>query len=214
MRAYLLRTFVYIQTGKEAFFMGRAKRLLVDNGVYHIMSRGHNRYKTFHTLDDYKTYKKLLKKCKKKFCFDVFHYCLMPNHIHLLLRISKGIEMPHLMQMINQSYARYYKKSYGLIGNLFQGRYKSLLIGKDEYLLECGRYIERNPLRANIVTDLSKYAFSSFNFYSKGIRDSIVTPNSLYAELSKVDTEKKKLYTEYILQPRAYEEVVDRQFRI
>ena len=126
--------------------MGRGKRLLYDGAIYHIISRGHNRYRIFHTFKDYQSYLKLLKHYKPKFKFSLFHYCLMPNRIHLLLQIEKGKELPLLMQYINQAYVRCYKKSYKLIGNLFQGRYKALHIDKDEYLIECGRYIERNPL--------------------------------------------------------------------
>lgn len=159
--------------------MGRPSRILVDNGVYHIINRGHNRYRIFNSLDDYKTYKKIIRHYKKKFSFDLFHYCLMPNHIHLLFRVSSGSDLPGLMQAITQGYARYYKKRYGLIGNLFQGRYKGLYIEKDEYLLDCGRYIERNPLRANIVGDLSEYYFSSFGYYSKGREDDIVSSSPL-----------------------------------
>ena len=116
--------------------MGRHNRILVDGGVYHIINRGHNRYKIFSTLDDYKVYKDIIRRYKKEFQFDIFHYCLMPNHIHLLLRIFKGIELPRLMQSVTQAYAKHYKKHYKFIGNLFQGRYKSPYIDKDEYLLQ------------------------------------------------------------------------------
>jgi putative transposase len=138
----------------------------------------------------------------------------MPNHIHLLLRIYKGIELPHLMQAITQAYAKHYKKRYKFIGNLFQGRYKSPYIDKDEYLLECGRYIERNPLRAKIVSDLSEYCFSSYNFYAKGIKDDILTINPLYDELSRDPRERMKLYRDYLLKSRPYENIVDKEFKV
>lgn len=194
--------------------MGRPKRALIDGGIYHIMSRGHNRYKIFNSPHDYKVYKELLRRYKKKFYFDLFHYCLMPNHIHLLLRIARGLQLPNLMQGLNQSYAKHYKRSYGLIGNLFQGRYKGLTIDKDEYLLECARYIERNPLRAGMVRDPAGYDFSSFNYYANGVKDDIITPNPRYEELSGNRKKRIKLYTEYLLQPRPYETIVDQRFRI
>jgi len=194
--------------------MARQGRLLVDGGVYHITSRGHNRYKLFHSLGDYAIYKKSIKDYKEKFIFDVFHYCLMPNHAHILLRVNKGAELPRIMQRINQSYASHYRKSYKLIGNLFQGRYKSFFVDKDEYLLECGRYIERNPLRAGIVTDLSDYKFSSYDFYVNGKKDDIVTPDPCYLELSNDSKERIKLYREYILKKRPYEAIIDKGLRI
>lgn len=194
--------------------MGRPKRELVDGGVYHVISRGHNRYEIFNSPSDYAAYKKLLSHYKTKFCFDLFHYCLMPNHIHLLLRIARGPELPQLMQGLNQAYAKHYKRSYGLIGNLFQGRYKGLMIGGDEYLLECARYIERNPLRAGMVKDPAEYDFSSFNHYAGGIKDGIITLNPKYEELSVNRKERIKLYTEYLLRPRAYETIIDRKFKL
>ncbi len=64
--------------------MARQGRLLVDGGIYHIIGRGHNRYKLFHSFDDYDEFKEIIREYKKTFAFDVFHYCLMPNHTHLL----------------------------------------------------------------------------------------------------------------------------------
>ncbi len=194
--------------------MGRRSRILVDEGIYHIMNRGHNRYKIFNSIEDYKIYKDIIRRYKEYFKFDLFNYCLMPNHIHLLLRISKGIELPRLMQAITQAYARHYKKQYKFIGNLFQGRYKSPYIDKDEYLLECGRYIERNPLRARMVGELSQYYFSSYNFYAGGRKDDIITTNPIYEALSYDPTKRKQLYKEYLLQERPYEKIVDKEFKI
>jgi len=194
--------------------MPRNNRILVDGGVYHITSRGHNRYTLFHSIDDYKKYRKFIRDYKKKFIFDIFHYCLMPNHTHILMKVEKGDELPRIMQGINQSYAQYYKVIYQLTGNLFQGRYKSILIDTDEYLLECGRYIERNPLRAKIVSDLSDYEFSSYNYYVKGRKDDIVTPDPCYLALSKDPGERMRLYKEYVLQKRPYETMVDKGLKI
>ena len=114
--------------------MPRKHRTLVDGGIYHVISRGHNRCRLFHSSKDYGVYKELLRKYKARFPFELFHYCLMPNHIHLLFRITKSTELPRLMQGLNQSYAKHYKRIYGLVGNLYQGRYQGLIIDKDDYL--------------------------------------------------------------------------------
>lgn len=194
--------------------MGRPKRNFVDNGIFHITSRGHNRYKLFHSPEDYNVYRHILKRHKKRFHFYIFNYCLMSNHPHLLLRIEQGEELPRLMQGINQSYAKYYKKVYGLVGNLFQGRYNSEYIDKDSYLLECARYIERNPLRANIVKELSEYPYSSYNFYAYGKKDDIITINLLYETLAKSSNKRRRLYRDYILQPRPYEHILDKKLKV
>jgi putative transposase len=194
--------------------MSRKTRTLVDNGVYHITSRGHNRYRLFHDTKDYEKYKDVISKYKKKYIFDLFHYCLMPNHIHLLLRIAKGEDLPHLLQCLNQAYAKHYKRSYKMIGNLFQGRYKDVLVDTDSYLLECGRYIERNPYRAGLVKDPSSYQWSSCGFYAKGKPDDIITLNPLYVELGATDSERLKKYKDYLLQNRPYEYMVDKALKV
>ena len=81
----------------------------------------------------------------------------MANHFHLLLKVGNGTELPKIIHGITQSYSYYYRKTYKRVGYVYQNRYKSFLIEDDSYLLECGRYIERNPLRAGIVKDLSQY---------------------------------------------------------
>jgi len=194
--------------------MARQGRVLVDGGIYHITNRGHNRYRLFHSLDDYKIYKKEIRSYKKRFNFDIFHYCLMPNHTHILIKVARGNELPRIMQGINQSYARHYKKGYKLIGNLFQGRYKSILIDTDEYLIECGRYIERNPLRAGLVADISNYYFSSYNYYANGRKDDIITTYPCYCALSDDPKERMRLYKEYVLQKRPYETMLDKGLKI
>jgi putative transposase len=194
--------------------MARKRRILVDGGLYHIISRGHNRYKLFHGFEDYKTYKNIILKYSKEFSFELFHYCFMPNHIHLLLKICNGPDLPHLLQCINQAYAKHYKRSYKLIGNLFQGRYKSALVDKDSYLLECGRYIERNPFRAGLVKDPSGYDWSSCKFYTRGKDDEIITINPLYLDLGTDKIKRMHKYQEYLLENRPYEHMVDKAMKL
>lgn len=189
--------------------MARKNRQLVDGGVYHVISRGHNKCDLFHSGKDYSMYKYLLSEYKKKFAFKLYHYCLMPNHAHLLLKIAYGDELSRLMQGVNQSYSGHYKRVYGLVGYLFQGRYKGLLIEKDDYLLECGRYIERNPLKAGIVSNLSDYAFSSLGFYINGEGESLLTPNPLFTALSEQEEERRRLYKNYVMQERLADHVTD-----
>lgn len=85
---------------------------------------------------------------------------------------------------------------------------------KDSYLLDCARYIERNPLRAEIVKDLAHYKWSSYLFYACGNKNDIITKNHLYSALADSISTRQKAYREYILTSRAYEEIVDREFKI
>lgn len=119
------------------------------------------------------------------------------------------------MQAILQVYADYFRRKYHSVGFVFQNRYKSYLIYKDNYLLECARYIERNPIRAKITKNLLDYPWGSFAFYAKGKDNSmIITTNPLYRELAKTDAERQQLYQNYILEERPYEDIVDTALRI
>ncbi len=195
--------------------MPRQPRLIVDGGYYHVVTRGIDRRKLFYCIQDYKFFLATVSEYLKKFDVSVIHYCLMPNHIHLLIQAHKKEDLPKFMQGVLQVYAHYFRKRYSSVGFIFQNRYKSRRIDNDAYLLDCGRYIERNPLRASIITDVFSYRWSSFLFYAKGISDNIIKlPNPLYASLAAIDFERQKKYAERILETRPYEDIVDKEFRI
>lgn len=189
--------------------MPRIKRCILNNGIYHILNRGHNKDAIFKGSDDFYKFKEVIRRYKETHPFDLYHYCIMSNHFHLLMRISKAEDLPFLMKGICQTYANYYRRTYNHVGYLFQNRYKSIHIDKDSYLLECARYIERNPLRANMVTSLSQYRWSSYNYYSNGSPDDIISPDPLYEELAETPKERRDAYIEYLSNPRPYEELLD-----
>lgn len=190
--------------------MPRSKRMLYDSAVYHIVQRGHNKDRLFKSPQDYKVFKEIIRKYKKRFIFDIYHYCFMSNHIHMLLKTENGGNLPRILQGITQSYSFHYRRAYNYSGYVYQNRYKSFLIENDSYLLECGRYIERNPLRAGIVKDLAQYYWSSYNFYAKCKFDDIITMNPLYKDLGSTAQERMLKYREYVLESRPYEKVLDK----
>lgn len=189
--------------------MSRVKREILDGGVYHILNRGHNKDNLFKNPNDFRAFKEIIKRYKDKYDFDLYNYCFMPNHFHLLIKAGRAKELPAILKGICQSYAHHYKKSYNHAGYLFQNRYKSIHINEDSYLLECARYIERNPLRANMVSEPSEYIWSSYNYYAKGANDDIVTTNPPYETLAKTPKERREAYARYILELRLYEELLD-----
>lgn len=189
--------------------MPRIKRQVLDNGIYHILNRGHNKDSIFEEAGDFNKFKEVIRRYKENYSFELYHYCVMPNHFHLLIRISKAGDLPVLMKGMCQSYANHYKKTHNHVGYLFQNRYKSIPIGSDSYLLECARYIERNPVRANIVKDPSDYPWSSYNHYANGDCDDIITLDPLYEALAKTSKERRDAYIEYVSKPRPYEELLD-----
>lgn len=194
--------------------MPRARRLVSDDSVFHIVQRGNNKQTIFREDKDFEKFLSIIRKYIAKFKVEIYHYCLMRNHIHILLKIFKKETLSKIMQGIFQSYRFYYKRNYGYIGYLYQGRYKSELIQDDSYLSECGRYIERNSLRAGIVKAPHEYKWSSCKRYISGQKDDIITENPLYEGFGKTIENRRSAYKEYVSTARPYEEMIDRQFGI
>jgi len=137
-------------------------RLLIKNSCYHIFTRGNHKQKIFLSKDDFEFYLHQLKLYKRKFSFLLYGYCLMPNHIHLIGKPIKLQNLPKLMQCLQRSYTAYYNKKYEKVGHLWQGRFKTKAIARDQYLIDCITYVEHNPIRANLVANPKDYKFSSY----------------------------------------------------
>ena len=184
----------------------------MDLGYYHIITRGNDRRSLFRCESDYVLFLRIVSRYLEKYSIRIFHYCLMPNHIHFLLQSIKARDLPKFMQGILQVYAFHFRENYGSAGFLFQNRYKSLSIEKESYLLECARYIERNPLRAKLCDDLSRYPWNSFLFYAEGKKNKIIkTPNPSYLQLSLLPKRRQLQFQNYILEERPYDEIVHKE---
>lgn len=188
--------------------MPRTPRILNDNGVYHIISRGNNRQKLFLKNGDFLTYLELLGLMKKDYDFQLYHYCLMTNHVHLLIKFFAQEGLQKVMQRVNLRYAKRYRRLYKYVGHVFQDRFKSFPIEEDSYLLDCGRYIERNPIKAGMVKDLTLYPWSSYSFYAFGKMNELIDENPYYQALGQNQTERQTRYQEYVLMSRPYENLV------
>lgn len=142
--------------------MSKYGRILMDNVYYHVIARGNQKQNVFLQQADFEKYLGLLKHYKRRYKFRLYAWCLMPNHVHLILEVNKPKELPKIIQGLNLGYARWFNKKYNKVGHLWQGRYKSLIIQKDRYVLDCINYIEENPLRANIKQKPFEYVWSSY----------------------------------------------------
>ena len=192
--------------------MPRARRQLIDEGYYHIIQRGNNRRAIFHRPRDFQAYFVLLKEGLDRSPGTLLHhYCFMPNHMHLLIRVGASADLPRLMHWVNLSYTHYYRRAYDYVGHLFQGRYKTLPIRFDRYLLECARYIERNPLRAGLANHPGDYAWSSYRFYAAGEPNVLLTPTPHYADLGPTLDDRRARYQDRVLEPHPYEDLVELQ---
>ena len=142
--------------------MPAAPRSYIDNGCFHIISRGNQKQRIFNKPDDYVKYLVLLKKYKKKCLFKVYGYCLMPNHIHVVGQIERATNLSKLIQIVHKTYTTYFNSTYNKVGHLWQGRFKNKVMVKDQYIINCINYIECNPVRAKIVASPEEYIWSSY----------------------------------------------------
>ena len=143
--------------------MPRAARVILPNYPHHVIQRGHNRQVVFAISTDYLFYLDNLREWKEKTGCKVYAYCLMGNHVHLL--IDPGDHESNLgllMKRVAGRQTRRVNKLEGRTGTLWEGRYKSSPVSSDEYLLACCRYIELNPVRAGIVAAPEDYEWSSY----------------------------------------------------
>ena len=117
--------------------MPTGPRLLLKNACYPVITRGNQKQQAFLDEKDYSAYFSRLKKYKKRFKFLLYGFCLMPNHIHLLGEPKEARNLAKTMQGLNRSYTAYFNKRYKKVGHLWQGRFKSKVIVKNNYLIEC-----------------------------------------------------------------------------
>lgn len=178
--------------------MPRSSRLIPDYGALHVMCRGNNKRRVFLKERDYKYYYRCLVELKYEEGIKIYHYCLMPNHPHLLVGVHEESSLSHFMQRTNGKYVYYYKKRHQYVGHLWQDRFKSKIISDEGYLARCGKYIELNPVRSGLVDSPQEYVFSSYRHYAFGQEDKLVDDNPLFLALDKDPVKRSEIYRNII----------------
>ena len=171
--------------------MPRAAREKSKTGVYHIMVRGINRQSIFQDNEDKGVYLKRLSRYKEECGFEIYAYCLMDNHVHLLMK--EGIEsISDSMKRIGASYVYWYNYKYVRTGHLFQDRYRSEIVEDDAYLITVARYIHQNPVKVGKRIDY----WTSYNDYLEvgGLTD----VKLILDMLGKTIEESKTAFIEYM----------------
>jgi putative transposase len=141
--------------------MPRAARLVMPDVPLHVYQRGNNRTRCFVRPADYQWYLHFLSDYAAEFCCTVHAYCLMTNHVHLLLTPSAPKSCALLMKHLSQRYVQRFNKAHSRTGTLWEGRFHSCVVPTDRYVIACYRYIELNPVRAGMVAGPGDYAWSS-----------------------------------------------------
>jgi putative transposase len=160
----------------------------------HVVQRGNNRQQCFLGDDDRRFYLLHLARLLREERCALHAYCVMTNHIHLLLTAESAEGCGRLMQRIGQLYAQYFNRKYERSGTLWEGRFHSSLVQTETYVLTCYRYIESNPVRAGLVVRPADYDWSSFRANAEGEDDPLVTPHEEFAKLGADAAERRDAY--------------------
>ncbi len=178
--------------------MSRAVRIEFDGACYHVMSRGVARRPTFLDDEDRRRFLGNVEKLVDRGVLQVFAFCLMPNHYHLLLSTPLG-QLSRWMRHINGDYVRGFNLRHRRVGHLWQGRYKAIVVEDAGYLKECSRYIHLNPNRAKITRPAERYRWSSYRNYVGGptVAPWVVTKTVL-SEFGRAPGQNRREYREYV----------------
>ncbi|MDI6729483.1 MAG: transposase [Thermodesulfovibrionales bacterium] len=154
--------------------MPRIARAVAVGFPHHIIQRGNNKEKVFFEEEDRQKYLELLKKYSDKWECPILAYCLMNNHVHLLVRPKREESLYKMMQGLTLCYTQYINRKYEKTGRLWESRYHSCIVDREHYLWAAARYIEQNPKRAKIVKKEEEYPYSSARAHVAGRRDDIL----------------------------------------
>jgi putative transposase len=183
----------------EGGVMGRNARIRYPGLIYHVIKRGNNREVVFAEEEDYQHYLNTLQRYKKKYGFKLFAYCLMTNHVHLLIKVGQEGTISQIIQGVTVAHVRYYNYVYRRCGHVWQGRFHSPLISEDGYFLNVMKYIEQNPLRDGMVKNVEDYRWSSYLLNVRKKESVLIDrdENLVFHGLGSDDQERIKAYREF-----------------
>lgn len=177
--------------------MPRKPRFYLPEIPAHVIQRGHNREAIFFCDQDYLEYLRPLKSSADD-CGCLIHaYVLMTNHVHLLLTPLYQESIGRLFQGLGRQYVRYINQTYKRSGSLWEGRHKGHIIDSDTYVLTCMRYIEMNPVRAQMVNSPAEYRWSSYAANAWGPSNLIIQPHQQYLDLAKNQETRQSRYRSF-----------------
>ena len=179
--------------------MSRPLRIQFPDAWYHVMNRGRREENIFTTKKDYMSFVDLLEELDDVFNAKIASYCLMPSHYHLLVQ-TPDANLSRSMRHLNGVYTQRYNKRHRCDGQLFRGRYKSIVVESDSYALELVRYIHRNPLEAGLVDNLQRYQWSTHKRYlSDAKKWKWLHKDYILKLFSKSKPESIRLYKQFVL---------------
>lgn len=185
--------------------MPRISRQKSTTKVYHIILRGNAKQDIFLDKQDFGKFLKEICNTKEKYQYELYAYCLMTNHVHLILH-DKNDNLSKALQSLTVSYSSYWNKKYERVGHLFQNRFLSKNVETAEYLKNLCRYIHQNPVRAGIA-DIDKYPWSSYQEYTK--KSKIIDKRQILLLFKNNETEAVKYFKDFHLVNLEQENIKD-----
>ncbi len=176
--------------------MPRKPRFFLSGVPVHAVQRGNNRQAIFFEDSDYHAYLSWLREGSERYGCEVHAYALMSNHVHLLVTPHDKDAVSRMLQYVGRRYVPYINHTYGRTGTLWEGRFKASLVNAPEYLLTCYRYIELNPVRAEMVETPEQYRWSSYRSNALGEAVSVLRAHDLYLALGQGESERQLAYRE------------------
>lgn len=168
------------------------------SGFFHIICRGNNHTILFRDDNDYCEMISRISRFKQEWPFHIYHYCLMPTHIHLLVETEQLSDLSKAYLQIQLSYFHHFKRKYNYSGHLWQSRFRSLPIISEDYLFRCARYIELNPVAAKLVKFPEEFRWNSCWHYLKKLDDPILKLAPWFLAFGETDTERRMNYKKYM----------------
>jgi putative transposase len=178
--------------------MARKLRLFIPNIPCHIIQRGNNKIPIFLETKDYQFFLELLQEAHIKHPCQLYGYCLMPNHFHLIINPQLTSQVSLFMKLVGGKYVRYFNKKYSRTGTLWENRFRSFLIGEEKYFIRCLRYVETNPLRTKLVKNPEDWKWSSYNFRAFGTNSQLLSLDPWFTNLSASIAECRLIYAQFI----------------
>ena len=178
--------------------MPRCARAIVPGVALHVIQRGNNRGICFFADGDRLAYLRYLHKFSLEAGCAVHAYCLMTNHVHMLLTPKAANACAVLMKSLGQHYVQYVNRVHDRTGTLWEGRYRSCLAESERYVLACYRYIELNPVRAGLVAHPRDYLWSSYRANAQGRKDSVLVPHAAFLGLGDDFQHSRHAYCDLI----------------
>jgi putative transposase len=194
--------------------MARPLRLCFEGATYHVTARGMRKERLFHSDRDRRVFLEKMTEAFSKYEFVCYAYCLMPNHYHLFL-MTPLPNLPDGLHYLNASYANWFRTKYELVGPVFQGRYKSMLVDADNYSLAVSAYIHLNPVRAHLTHYPGDYEWSSFRDYSGSRRRgfSRLDTSFVLRQFSDDPDEARRRYKEFVEVRRTMKDPLAESYR-